>query len=130
MGRMVHGMGGWLKWLELVLELRTLGFQSDGLCCAHRREVSHKWAWMATGPLAVFFPVKGTQGSAAVAEPVAAWTQDDQPPIIPVVLPAHAAKARESRALQTLRDIGRTSLLREASGVRRIPPLLTLRRRK
>jgi hypothetical protein len=33
------------------------------------------------------------------------------------------AKARERRALQTLRDLDRTSLLREAFGVRRIPPL-------
>jgi hypothetical protein len=44
--------------------------------------------------------------------------------LIPVVLSAHTAKARECRALQTLRDIGRASLPREAFGVRRIPPLL------
>jgi hypothetical protein len=38
--------------------------------------------------------------------------------LFPVVRPAHAAKAREYRALQTLCDIGCASLLREAYGVR------------
>jgi hypothetical protein len=40
------------------------------------------------------------------------------------------AKARGFRALQGLRHLGRASIVREASGVRRIPPLWPFRRRR
>ena len=43
----------------------------------------------------------------------------------PFLIQLRAAGARIWK-LQTLRDIGRASLLREAFGVRRIPPLLIL----
>jgi len=46
--------------------------------------------------------------------------------LIPFILLAGAAKARACRALQTLRDVGRAAQMREASGVRRIPPLFLL----